>query len=137
VDLGPRYAAWQVAQGLPLPPTEVSPLGQPGDPVPDWSLAAGRPIRTTQGHPHIQITSPRSGLRLVRDPESPPADSIGLAAAVEPPVAQLVWYVDGHPFRVADRPHTARWSLQPGVHEIQARLPFSKDASASVRITVD
>jgi len=137
VDLGPRYAAWQVAQGLPLPPTEVSPLGQPGDPVPDWSLAAGRPIPTTQGHPHIQITSPRSGLRLVRDPESPPGDSIGLAAAVEPPVAQLVWYVDGHPFRVADRPYTTRWPLQPGVHEFQARLPFSKDASASVRITVD
>ncbi len=56
---------------------------------------------------------------------------------VEPPVEQLVWYVDGEPFATVDRPYAARWPLAPGEHRIEARVPFSAARSRSVRIVVE
>jgi hypothetical protein len=55
---------------------------------------------------------------------------------VDPPTAQVVWYVDGKPYEVADYPYTARWPLRPGDHVIQARLPVSGAASGLVRVTI-
>jgi penicillin-binding protein 1C len=119
VDLPPAYAAWAAAAGLQRPPLT-------GD--------AGR---TLERLPRVRITSPASGLRLLRDPETPPGQStLALRAVVDVPTAQVVWYVDGKPFEVADYPYTARWPLSPGDHVIQARLPMGGAASGLVRVTI-
>ena len=55
----------------------------------------------------------------------------------DPPSAQIVWYVDGMPYEVADRPYTARWPLRPGTHRFQARLPFQGAASREVSVLVE
>jgi len=121
-----RYAAWAAANGLPRPPVGVSPLD-----VPPASLAREAPP------PRLRILAPRSGLRLVRDPESPATmTTLALRVIVEPPAEQIVWYVDGAPFQVVDYPYTTRWALAPGEHTFQARLPFAHAASEAVRVRV-
>ena len=51
----------------------------------------------------VSIISPENGLRLIRDPETPEGQAtLALRAVVNPVVPQLVWYVDGKPFQVAD-----------------------------------
>jgi len=57
-----------------------------------------------------------------------------LQATVDPPVEQIVWYVDGHPVAVAGPPYVSRWPLEPGDHWIEARLPFSDVRSRPVRV---
>ena len=128
-DLGPRYAEWQIAAGLPHPP-KPDPGSTPGWPMPHAGTAPP-PSR-------IAITEPSENLRLLRDPETPADRStLALRATVVPPVEQLVWYVDGTPFAIADHPYTVRWPLTPGRHSIQARLPFSDVRSKSVEVVVN
>ena len=104
----------------------VSPLD-----VPPAPLAGEAPP------PRLRILAPRSGLRLVRDPESPATmTTLALRVIVEPPAEQIVWYVDGAPFQVVDYPYTTRWALAPGEHTFQARLPFAHAASEAVRVRV-
>jgi penicillin-binding protein 1C len=137
IDLGPRYADWQVAQGLPHPPRLTSLLGDtPG--AATWTMAQG-PVRAIAQvtEPGISITEPEPDLQILRDPETPAGRAtIALRATVDPPTEQVVWYVDGEPFQVTDYPYTARWQLQPGEHTFQARLPFRESASSVVRVTV-
>jgi penicillin-binding protein len=140
VDLAPRYAEWQAARGLLPPPTQVSMLDE-GSRASGWTpapiLGAGRLHPAAAQTARVRITAPRPGLRIVRDPESPPSTgSLTLSAAVDPAVDQVVWYVDGKPFRVADWPYTVRWPIEAGVHTIQARLPFVETASEAVKLTV-
>ena len=130
VDLPARYASWAAGAGLPRTPSlgHAPPLLQlPGSP-----LAAAGPATI-----RLSVTSPENGLRVLRDPETPPEQStLALRAVVDPPSLQVVWYVDGRPFEVVDYPYTARWDLVPGDHVFQARLAGAGAASASVRITV-
>jgi penicillin-binding protein 1C len=134
VSLPPRYAAWQDAAVLPHPPDEVSVL-QPGE-APPMGLAAGptlaanRPVR-------LRITSPEHKVRLLRDPETPPdLSTVALTVVVDPPVRQVVWYVDGRPYETVAYPYTARWPLQPGEHTFQVRVPFRPEGSPEVRVIV-
>jgi membrane carboxypeptidase/penicillin-binding protein PbpC len=60
VDLPPRYASWAAAAGLPRPPESESPAG----------LA-----RLLAGVVRLSIRSPEDGLRVLRDPETPPEQS--------------------------------------------------------------
>jgi len=122
-----RYAAWAAANGLPRPPVGVSPLDAPPAPL----AREAPPSR-------LRILAPRSGLMLVRDPESPAImTTLALRVIVEPPAEQVVWYVDGAPFRVVDYPYTTRWALAPGEHTFQARLPFARAGSEAVRVRVE
>jgi hypothetical protein len=57
--------------------------------------------------------------------------------AADPPVAQIVWYVDGRAWKLVDRPYTARWPLTPGEHLIEARLPDVEGRSGTVRVFVE
>lgn len=119
VDLPPRYAAWATRAGLPAPPR------------PDGADIAW------PGHVRLTVTSPQDGLRLLRDPETPPENAtVALRVLVDPPVSQLVWYVDGRPFAVVDAPYTARWRLEPGEHFFEARLARAPGASGRVRVRV-
>jgi len=129
VDLPPRYAAWAAAAGLPRVP---SPILTDAAPTP-----TGRRMLANSGV-QVNVVSPANGERVLRDPETP-ADqaTLALRAVVDPPVAQVVWYVDGKPFKVVDYPYAARWSLQPGDHVFQARLARGGALSGSVRVRVE
>jgi hypothetical protein len=117
-DLPPRYASWAAATGLPRPPE------------PEWPPGAARFFRDAVVR--LSIRSPEDGLRVLRDPETPPEQStLALRVHVNPPVPQLVWYVDGAPYRVADYPYTVRWE-----HVFQARLIDGRTASSAVRVLV-
>ncbi|HEX3528462.1 MAG TPA: transglycosylase domain-containing protein [Thermoanaerobaculia bacterium] len=134
VSLPPRYASWQDASNLPRPPDEVSVLHPGAAPLPGLStgpaLASNRPVR-------LRITSPEPRTRLLRDPETPAAlSTVALTVVVDPPVRQVVWYVDGHPYQTADYPYTARWRLVPGEHTFQVRIPFTPEGSPEVKVIV-
>ena len=123
VDLPPRYASWAASAGLPRPPQ------------PERPAFAARFF--SDGVVRLSIRSPEPGLRVLRDPETPPEQStLALRAVADPPVAQLVWYVDGAPYQVADYPYTARWRLRAGEHVFQARLVDGRTASRPVHVLV-
>ena len=123
VDLPPRYANWAASAGLPRPPEPEGPA----------VLARFVPDEIVR----LSIRSPEQGLRVLRDPETPPEQStLALRAIADPPVAQLVWYVDGAPYRVADYPYTVRWALAAGEHVFQARLADGRTASRPVHVLV-
>ncbi len=120
IDLPGRYAEWMASQGLSLPPSSEPPL-------PSSSPRA-----------QLRITSPSEGLRLLRDPETPAdKETIALKLVAEPSVPQILWYVDGEAFQLADYPYTTRWPIQPGEHVIQAQVPLTDLRSGSVRVVVE
>jgi penicillin-binding protein 1C len=157
VELPPRYAAWQAAAGLPRPPDAASPLTLPAvarlgaagaarsaaavaaaaaEPGSAWP--PGGRVALAGGPTRLRITSPENGARLLRDPETPAAlNTVALRAVVDPPVNEVVWYVDGLPVATAAYPYTARWRLQPGEHTFQLRLGSGASASRRVQVTVE
>lgn len=112
----------------------------PGDTfigVPGY-LAPQAPALFGTALPHIEITSPEAGLRLLLDPETPPAlNTLALRAVADPTVTQLVWYVDGRPFQTVDVPFELRWPLAAGEHTFQARIPFTAARSRAVTVIVE
>ncbi|MEA2603251.1 MAG: penicillin-binding protein [Acidobacteriota bacterium] len=134
VSLPPRYAAWQLAASLPHPPDEVSFL-RPGQ-APPVGIASG-PMLASNRPVRLRITSPEHKVRLLRDPETPlDLSTVALTVVVDPPVRQVVWYVDGRPYQTVDYPYTTRWRLQPGEHTFQVRVPFTPEGSPEVRVIV-
>ncbi len=144
VDLPPRYARW-------LASTAANAMGE-ADAVARWTtetagdtllsvpraLTPQAPALLGATLPRIEITSPETGLRLLLDPETPPdQNTLALTAVVEPRVDQLVWYVDGRPFRTVDPPFDLRWPLVPGEHTFQARVPFTAARSRAVTVVVE
>jgi len=137
--LAPRYAAWASAHGLLPPPQAVSAF------MAGITTAAARRDRVRIGdslgsvarNARVHITSPEGGAQLLRDPEMPrDRATVALTAVVDPPAPQVVWYVDGRPFRTVDHPYATRWPLVPGNHVLQARIPFTSLASPLVRVVV-
>ena len=56
---------------------------------------------------------------------------------VDPPAAQILWYVDGVPWQLASHPYTARWPLTPGDHTFQARIPHQAAVSAIIKVHIE
>ena len=113
-DLPSRYASWMASAGItPAPRAEVT----PETPV------------------SIELIAPMDGTRVIRDPEVPASRStLKLAAAVDPPVGDLVWYVDGVPFATVGAPYEVRWPIQPGAHTFEARLAYRPERSSVVAV---
>jgi penicillin-binding protein 1C len=102
----------------------------PADPPPA-APAADASVR-------LSITTPEPNTRIWRNPEVPAAaNRLVLKAAVEPPVPQIVWLVDGAPVATADPGRPFVWPMSPGVHRFQVRLPFQATASRAVRVVVE
>ena len=104
--------------------------------------AAPAPPRAAQAPlddaPRLAIATPEQNTHIWRNPEQPPGlNKLALKLAPGAQDAQIVWYVDGAPFAVADADATAFWPLKPGEHKIQARLALRPGASRSVRIIVE
>ena len=106
------------------------------EPASSWP--PGGRVALAGGHTRLRITSPENGARLLRDPETPAdLNTVALRAVVDPPVNEVVWYVDGLPVATAAYPYTARWRLQPGEHTFQVRLGSGGSASRRVQVTVE
>ncbi len=133
LDLPPRYAEWMASQGLSAAPLEMSAsLLFPG---PDESPAAAS---APPPEVRLRVTSPAPGLRLLQDPETPPElETISLNVVADPPVPQVLWYVDGQPFQLAEYPYSARWPLHRGEHVIHAQVPLTATRSAGIRVVVE
>lgn len=119
--LDPAFGAWARESGLEVLPPDLAP-------DPDTALKP-----TTY---KLAVAKPRSGV-LFKDPEAAEgSQSIALEATVDPPVPQVVWYVDGKPHQVVAFPYSARWKMQEGTHTFQIRLPFAPLTSPSTRVKV-
>jgi len=91
--------------------------------------------------PALAIAAPEHNTHIWRNPDQPAALN-RLALKLAPggqgaSDAQIVWYVDGEPFVVAEADQTVFWPLKPGAHKIQARLALRPGASRSVRVMVE
>lgn len=138
ISLPPRYADWAAQANLPHPPGEVSLLGEKSATVTRRRSSVNIGADSDSAKSVLRIVAPGNGLKLLRDPSVPAAhNTIALQAEVVPPVRELLWLVDGKPYRLAPYPYTVRWPLQTGDHVIQARAPLSPEVSASVHIRVE
>jgi penicillin-binding protein 1C len=127
VNLPYRYADWIVKNQL------VAYINFARDDASQRLTSLPRGLNVT-----IDILSPQNNLHILRNPEAPGlSSSIALSASVEPPVEQLVWYVDGEPHALVEYPYSTRLQLSPGKHRIQARVPMTPEQSEAVIITVE
>jgi penicillin-binding protein 1C len=106
-----------------------------------WARDAGYRVAdapSADGVTKLTIASPENNSRLWNNPDTPPAlNRIALKTVVEPRVPQVVWYVDGEPFAVSDPDKPVFWTIKPGAHSFQVRLPLQPGASKIVRIVVE
>ncbi len=149
LNLPARYADWAVTAGLPLyvPPgarlDQIGRMGVAGSTPP--GAVASRPVANpvvtpmSQGPaPRVRILYPRSGTRILSDPERPAgADVLTLRASSSEPVPELLWYVDGVPFQTAPYPYTVRWPIVPGEHVFVAEVPMTPIRSQPVRVILE
>jgi penicillin-binding protein 1C len=85
----------------------------------------------------VTIVSPDNQIRLIRNPETPATlNWIALRAKVEGATAQVLWWVDEQPFKLAAADEVVRWPLTPGVHRIRAELAARRERSSLVTIEV-
>lgn len=115
---------------------------KPGEAVPVAApaLATSRvaPEGDAPAGPVLAIAAPEHNTHIWRNPDQPAAlNRLALKLAQGTPGAQIVWYVDGEPFVIAEADQTVFWPLQPGAHKIQARLALRPGASRSVRVMVE
>ncbi len=144
INLPPRYANWSAQAGLPRPPQSASGFGELGELAGQHFSARFSSVNTSaisvaasRIPSSLRIVAPSDGLNLLRDPSVPARlSTIALQVEVDPPVPEVLWTIDGKPYQLAPYPYTVRWPLQSGQHLVQAWLPMTKEASASVRIVV-
>ncbi len=123
VFLDQKYSEWARLNGLSLPPNKNS---------------LGLPIPHDPDAYSISITEPGEGLRFIINPaQDREFQTIALKAVIDPPVDQVVWYVDGRPWQVASHPYTIRWPLAEGNHTFQVKVAHSPLESQVIHITVE
>lgn len=131
VDLPARYGEWLAAGGIATATAD----GISTHAVPDNFPSPGSGMGTSG--PTIEITSPRNGDHLLRDPTVPPElGTIALRAEVNPPVPEVLWLIDGQPYQLAAFPYTVRWPVRKSVRSVTVMIP-STAQTKSVRIQVD
>ena len=88
--------------------------------------------------PRLSIVSPDPDTHVWRNPEAPASlNRLLFRAAVEPPVPQIVWMVDGQPVATAPPGVPFVWTMTPGHHRVQVRLPLQEGASRPVAVVVE
>jgi penicillin-binding protein 1C len=112
--------------------SEFLPSGQ--TPAPAFPQPAVLPA---QPEVHLRIATPVNRSTFIRNPELPNSlDFLPLRLGQGTGLLQVVWYVDGRPFQVADVADTVRWPLTAGRHTIQVRGPYGEARSVEIEITV-
>lgn len=141
INLPNRYHQWIKDKHIPQPPTRYSSLD-----VPEEHLGKGLSFPPAdmpyqpEGFRKIQmaIASPAEGQIIISNPEIPEdLDSIPLRVELSENVPQVLWYVDGKPFLLAELPYTVRWPVQRGGHEFQVKIPYREEKSSVVKIHVE
>ena len=88
--------------------------------------------------PRLSIISPDPDTHVWRNPEAPPSlNRLVLRAAAEPPVPQIVWMVDGQPVATAPPSAPFTWTMTPGRHRFQIRLPLQSGVSRPLAVIVE
>ncbi len=88
--------------------------------------------------PRLSIVQPDPDTHVWRNPEAPAAlNRLVLRATAEPPVPQLVWLVDGRPVATMAADQPLLWTMTPGHHRFQVRLPLAAGVSRPVGVTVE
>jgi penicillin-binding protein 1C len=118
--------------------------------LPEWTETVAKPVAAVDPQTRAALTppdqladvvtvvSPRSSMRVIRNPELPSdLASLPLKAILPAGASQVVWYVDGKPFLVAEGDTAARWPLQPGIHVFEAKIPYRGLSSSPVTIKVE
>ena len=136
-----------VAGDLPAPAGRVltelcMQTGQAAGPGCGASLAEWvRPgVAPTQAAPvqRLAITRPEADTHVWRNPDLPATlNRIVLRATAEPRPAQLAWLVDGQVVAVRGADEPLIWTMVPGRHSFQVRLPLQPDASRPVTVIVE
>ncbi len=116
------FKDWALAQNLPLPPGEYSPLCDNAPIIHEFD---------------VSIVCPQKSARLFIDPEMPPEQNVlMLNCMVEPRVAKIMWLVNGKEFAVTSYPYRQPWRFSPGVHTFQVQVPYTNCVSDPVKIEV-
>ncbi len=86
----------------------------------------------------LVIATPEHNMHVWRNPEQPaPLNKLALKLVDGAKDAQIIWIVDGAPFKLAQADETVFWPMTPGAHRIQARLALAPVTSRAIRVTVD
>ena len=136
-----------VAGDFPAPPgREQAELctgtGAPAGPACSQQLAEwvrpGVAPAPPPAEPRLSIISPDPDTHVWRNPEAPPTlNRLVLRAAAVPPVPQIVWMVDGQPVATAPPGLPFTWTMTPGHHRFQVRLPLQAGISRPLAIVVE
>ncbi len=120
---------------------DAAPQGACAARLREWAKpgAAPAPLVAQPSRPErLVVATPEADTHIWRNPEQPAAQGkIALKLAPLPRAEQIVWYVDGEPFRVAETDETVFWPLRPGQHQIEARLALRPGRSRTVRVVVE
>jgi penicillin-binding protein 1C len=103
----------------------------------EW-VDPGTPLHPRAAPVPLAIVQPEPDSHVWRNPEAPPAaNRLVLRASAPPQVRQIVWLVDGKPVAVGAPDVPLYWTMVPGRHKFQVRLPLQDDASRPLAIVVD
>lgn len=101
---------------------------------PGAARAASRETPETK----LSIVQPDQDTHVWRNPDTPPSlNRLVLRASVTPKTAQIVWLLDGNPIAVAAPDAPLYWTMTPGRHRFQIRLPLQADSSKVVSVVVE
>jgi penicillin-binding protein 1C len=99
---------------------------------------ATRAVPNKTPEARLSIIQPEQDAHVWRNPDTPPAlNRLVLRASVEPKAAQIVWLLDGNPIAVSAPDTPIYWTMTPGRHRFQIRLPLQADASKVVSVVVE
>ena len=107
-----------------------------GGRLPEWVRAGSVPPPPPATR--LAIVRPDTDTHVWRNPDLPgPLNRMVLRAAVEPAVPQVAWLVDGQVVSVGPPDAPLVWTMVPGRHRFQVRLPLQGDASRPVTVVVE
>lgn len=117
--------------------TELCPDEACSQHLTEWVDPAAPPRPAATAVP-LAIVQPDPDTHVWRNPESPPSlNRLVLRATAPPQVRQIVWLVDGRPVAVGAPDAPLYWTMVPGRHRFQIRLPLQEDASRPLAVVVD
>ena len=86
----------------------------------------------------LLIATPENEMHIWRNPNQPEKfNSIPMKLSLGGQVGQILWIIDGEPFKTAQSDETVYWPMSVGTHHIQARAAMAPIFSQRIVITVE
>ena len=103
----------------------------------EWVRPGAGP-KAVAAEPRLSIVSPDPDTHVWRNPEVPSSlNRLVFRAVADPAVAQIVWMVDGQPVATAAPGAPFEWTMVPGHHRVQIRLPLQAGVSRPLAVVVE